>query len=55
NYIKDLLQCSEYAMEIEYINYMHYSGTSESSSQDQAQSTSDPIQISLQIAQIVSV
>ncbi|KAF0484071.1 hypothetical protein F8M41_023114 [Gigaspora margarita] len=38
DYVKDLPQCPEYAIEIESIDYIHYFGTSEHSSQDQVQS-----------------
>ncbi|CAG8840408.1 44967_t:CDS:2, partial [Gigaspora margarita] len=51
DYVKDLLQCPECAIEIESIDYTRYSGTSEPSSQDQVQSTSDPMQI---LPQLVS-
>ncbi|RIB28224.1 hypothetical protein C2G38_2158560 [Gigaspora rosea] len=54
NYVKDLPQCPECATEIESIDYTRYSGTSEPSSQDQAQNTSDPMQISPQMAQMTS-
>ncbi|CAG8805760.1 8022_t:CDS:1, partial [Cetraspora pellucida] len=54
DYVKDLPQCSECAMENESIDYTCYSGTSESSSQDRAQNTSDPMQISPQMAQMAS-
>ncbi|CAG8809381.1 4926_t:CDS:2 [Gigaspora margarita] len=54
DYIKDLSQCPECAMEIESIDYTCYFSTSESSSQDQAQNTSDPMQILPQMAQITS-
>ncbi|CAG8823968.1 10336_t:CDS:2, partial [Racocetra fulgida] len=54
DYVKDLPQCPECAMEIESIDYTRYSGTSEPSSQDQAQNTSDPMQISPQMAQMTS-
>ncbi|CAG8781909.1 2173_t:CDS:2, partial [Racocetra fulgida] len=53
DYVKDLLQCSEYAIKIEYIDYMHYSDTSEPSSQNRAQNTSDLMQISLQMIQSI--
>ncbi|CAG8494043.1 5453_t:CDS:1 [Scutellospora calospora] len=49
DYVKDLPQCPECAMEIESIGYARYSSTSEPSSQDQAQNTSDPMQISPQM------
>ncbi|CAG8802085.1 29212_t:CDS:2 [Gigaspora margarita] len=54
DYVKDFPQCPECAIEIESIDYTRYSGTSEPSSQDQVQSTSDPMQISPQMAQITS-
>ncbi|CAG8482259.1 9277_t:CDS:1 [Cetraspora pellucida] len=41
-------------MKIESIDYMHYSDTSEPSSQDQAQNTLDPMQILSQMTQITS-
>ncbi|RIB18689.1 hypothetical protein C2G38_2183903 [Gigaspora rosea] len=54
DYVKDLPQCPECAIEIESIDYTRYSGTSEPSSQDRAQNTSDPMQISPQMAQMTS-
>ncbi|KAF0443231.1 hypothetical protein F8M41_003585 [Gigaspora margarita] len=54
DYIKDLSQCLEYAIENEFIDYAHYSSTSKPSSQDQAQNTSDPMQITPQMTQITS-
>ncbi|KAF0436581.1 hypothetical protein F8M41_004674 [Gigaspora margarita] len=39
DYVKDLSQCPECAIEIESIDYMRYSCTSEPSSQDQVLST----------------
>ncbi|CAG8803194.1 44290_t:CDS:1, partial [Gigaspora margarita] len=49
NYVKDLLQCPECAIEIEPIDYACYSGSSGPNLQDQGQSTSDSMQISPQI------
>ncbi|CAG8675951.1 980_t:CDS:2 [Cetraspora pellucida] len=55
DYVKNLPQCPECAMEIESIDYTCYSGTSEPSSQDQAQNTSDPMQISPQMTQMTQM
>ncbi|CAG8838955.1 15521_t:CDS:1, partial [Cetraspora pellucida] len=49
DYVKDLPQCPECAMEIESIDYARYYGISGPSSQDRAQNTSDPMQISPQM------
>ncbi|CAG8823179.1 2666_t:CDS:1, partial [Gigaspora margarita] len=49
DYVKDLPQCPKCAIEIEPIDYACYSGSSGPNLQDQGQSTSDSMQILLQI------